>query len=202
MKNDKLIRSWNRIAPDDSADERMLSGILEQNHRYIQKQENSWMKKIYIPRIAGAAALLCICLAGTVMVSAGALKGFFRDVMRIDGAVTGTVYENADQELGISVSAADDGLHITLECPDAVPYTEIEEWTITGYRIADAAGNTVMENEPVDWSKASGGTVELIVPLALQKQSAYRLVITEFTGRRKADQDLPVRGNWECTFEY
>ncbi len=202
MKNDKLIQSWNRIGPDDSADDRMLSGILEQNHKYTQKQENSWMKKIYIPRMAAAVTVLCICLAGTVMVSAGSLKGFFRDITGRGGAVTGTVYENADQELEVSVFTEDNTLHAVLQCPDAVPYSEIEEWTVTGYLVIDAGGNTVMENEPAGWSEASAGTAEIVVPLTLQEHGTYHLVFTEFTGRKKADQDLPVRGHWECTFEY
>ncbi len=202
MKNDKLIRSWNQIGPDDSADERMLSGILEQNHQYIQKQENSWMKKIYIPRMAAVFTVLCICLAGTVMVSAGSLKVFFRDVTNRNGAVTGTVYENADQEINVSVSAEEGALRVALQCPDTVPYSEIEEWTVTGYRILDPAGNTVMENEPAEWSEANDDAVEIIIPLTMQEQGTYRLEITEFKGRKKADQDLPVKGHWECTFEY
>lgn len=202
MKNNKLIRSWNKIGPDDSADERMLSGILEQNHKYTRKQENSLMKKIYIPRMAAAVTVLCICLAGTVMVSAGTLKGFFRDVTNRNGAVTGTVYENADQEINVSVFAEEDALHLTLQCPDTVPYSEIEDWTITGYEVLDPAGNTVMENEPAEWSEASAGTAEITIPLTLQEHGTYRLVITEFTGRKKADRDLPVKGHWECTFEY
>ncbi len=202
MKNDKLIQAWNTIGPDDSADDRMLSGILEQNHKYIQKQENSLMKKIYIPRMAAAVTVLCICLAGTVMVSAGTLKGFFREVVNPGGAVTGTVYENADQELAVSVFTEGDVLHAVLQCPDTVPYSEIEEWTVIGYQVIDAGGNTVMENEPAEWTRVSDGTVEIIVPLTLQEHGTYRLVITEFSGRKKADRDLPVRGHWEYTFEY
>ena len=202
MKNDKLIQAWNTIGPDDSADDRMLSGILEQNHKYIQKQENSLMKKIYIPRMAAAVTVLCICLAGTVMVSAGTLKGFFRDVFSPGGAVTGTVYENADQELEVSVFAEGDVLHAVLQCPDTVPYSEIEEWKVTGYQVIDAGGNTVMENEPAEWTGVNDGTAEIIVPLTLQEHGTYRLVITEFSGRKKADQDLPVRGHLKCTFEY
>ena len=59
-----------------------------------------------------------------------------------------------------------------------------------------------MENESAEWSGVSGRTAEIIVPLSLQEHGMYRLVITEFTGRQKAEQDLPVRGQWECTFEY
>ena len=146
--------------------------------------------------MAAAVTVLCICLAGTVMVSAGTLKGFFRDIIRWNGAVTGTVYENADQEINVSVFAEEDALHLTLQCPDTVPYSEIEEWTITGYEVLDPAGNTVMENEPAEWSEASEGTVEITIPLTLQEHGTYRLVITEFTGRKKADRDLPVKGHW------
>lgn len=32
MKNDKIIASWNKIEPSDSAENRMLAAIIEQNH--------------------------------------------------------------------------------------------------------------------------------------------------------------------------
>lgn len=64
MKNDKIIASWNKIKPSDSANERMLTAILERN-RSVQngKDKVNYMsktKKILIPAIACLALLIAV----------------------------------------------------------------------------------------------------------------------------------------------
>ena len=56
MKNNRIIASWNKIEPDDSANERMLSAILEQNRsvcgrkdKVISMLRNAKAKKKMIP---------------------------------------------------------------------------------------------------------------------------------------------------------
>ena len=38
MKNDKIIALWNKILPDEAADERMLSKIMEYQHSFEKKE--------------------------------------------------------------------------------------------------------------------------------------------------------------------
>ncbi len=66
MKNDKIIASWNKIEPSDSANERMLSAILERNRSVrngMDKVNNmSKTKKWLIPVVACLALLVAVSI--------------------------------------------------------------------------------------------------------------------------------------------
>lgn len=73
MKNHKIIASWNKIEPGDSANERMLSAILERN-RSVQNGKGkvrSKAKKRLIP------AVVCLAVLIAVTVIAGGSLGWF-----------------------------------------------------------------------------------------------------------------------------
>ena len=64
MKNDKIIASWNKIEPSDSANERMLTAILERN-RSVQNRKDkvdymSKIRKMLIPVAACLAVLIAV----------------------------------------------------------------------------------------------------------------------------------------------
>ena len=61
MKNDKIIASWNKIEPSDSANERMLSAILERNRSVrngMDKVNNMSKTKKWLIPVAACLALL------------------------------------------------------------------------------------------------------------------------------------------------
>ena len=67
MKNNRIIASWNKIEPDDSAKERMLSAILEQNRsvrgrkdKVISMLRNIKAKKKMIPVTACLIVLVVV----------------------------------------------------------------------------------------------------------------------------------------------
>ena len=67
MKNNRIIASWNKIEPDDSANERMLSAILEQNRsvrgrkdKVISMLRNAKAKKRMIPVTACLVVLAAV----------------------------------------------------------------------------------------------------------------------------------------------
>ena len=67
MKNNRIIASWNKIEPDDSANERMLSAILEQNRsvrgrkdKVISMLRNAKTKKRMIPVTACLVVLAAV----------------------------------------------------------------------------------------------------------------------------------------------
>ncbi len=64
MKNDKIIVSWNKIKPSDSADERMLSAILERNLSVRNRKDKvNYMfgtKKRLIPVVVCMALLIAV----------------------------------------------------------------------------------------------------------------------------------------------
>ena len=66
MKNDRIIASWNKIEPDEPADQRMLSAILERN-RSVQNgkdKANHMSKTVRILIPAAACMALLIAAAG------------------------------------------------------------------------------------------------------------------------------------------
>ncbi|MBQ9278182.1 MAG: hypothetical protein IJ224_06065 [Lachnospiraceae bacterium] len=71
MKNDKIIISWNKIKPSDSANERMLSAILERNrsmyHRNKKEivQRKQKIKKMLI--LFGACFIVAVVIVGILM---------------------------------------------------------------------------------------------------------------------------------------
>lgn len=81
MKNNKIIASWNKIEPSDSANERMLSAILKQNRSIHDRkgkvismsQTKKFNKMILVPITACLVAL--IALTGLV----GNNKGWFNN---------------------------------------------------------------------------------------------------------------------------
>lgn len=64
MKNDRIFASWNKIEPSDSANERMLSAILERNRSiHNGKDKVNYMsntKKTLIPIAACLAVLIAV----------------------------------------------------------------------------------------------------------------------------------------------
>lgn len=67
MKNNKIITSWDKIEPSDSANERMLSAILEQNRsvhnrkdKVISMSRAKKTKRMLIPVAACLVALIAV----------------------------------------------------------------------------------------------------------------------------------------------
>ena len=99
MKNDRIIASWNKIEPSDSANERMLSAILERN-RSIHKGKDrvnymSKTKKIVI----SAVAFLALFIAVTGIV--GTNLNWFGSKTDAGAGVDGTVVPGGCHPEGI-----------------------------------------------------------------------------------------------------
>ncbi len=62
MKNEKIIASWNKILPDEAADERMRSKIMEYQRSHIRKDSVISMKKTMKMLIPIAACLALVCV--------------------------------------------------------------------------------------------------------------------------------------------
>ena len=74
MKNEKMIKAWNAVGPDNAADERMRSAILDRSRsvrkekeKNIMETNTNRMKRVWIP----IAACLTLLIAVTVMLGAG-----------------------------------------------------------------------------------------------------------------------------------
>ncbi|MBQ7765291.1 MAG: hypothetical protein IJ397_00435 [Lachnospiraceae bacterium] len=158
------------------------------------------------PRIAtvAAAVALCLGLGGiTVMAGSDKLEGFFADVTRWDGAVVGTTYEQATEEITVNAAVSGDCLVVdaVLLKAEEAPYAYIEGFGVQKYHIADAKGDVVAEGISSETVAITDGKVSVALSLDELESGNYTLIITEFVGTAKADQDLPIKGYWECKFE-
>ena len=189
-------------------DYELLEAVGGINSRYVEESETSYssVKKVglfHIPRVAAAAIALCFCLTGiTVLAATGVLQGYFRDIFRWDGAVVGTSYEDATDELNVSAVYENGNLLVTVKAvdPSVAPYSEIENIGLKSYKIVDASGNTVAENQSSNAAGILDGEAKIVISLSSVSEGEYKLIISEFEGGKKADQPLPISGEWECGF--
>ena len=69
----------------------------------IMKKNNMFKK----PATVFVAMAICLSLSVTALAATGVLKGFFQDVKRPDGAIIGTTYEQATDEIALKVTVED-----------------------------------------------------------------------------------------------
>lgn len=154
------------------------------------------------PAAVFAALAICLSLSVTALASTGALEGFFRDITDWRGAVVGTTYEQATDEISVAAAAGEKTLtvHITFADPGKAPYREAETLSIAAYEIRNADGKTLQEGGPTEATPVTNGRAEAKIPLSALTPGTYRLHITAFTSHKKADQPLTITGDWELEF--
>lgn len=174
------------------------------DNRIMNKGSRKKTKKL--PRFAtvAAAVVLCLGVGGvTAMAASDKLEGFFSDVTRWDGAVVGTTYEQATEEIEVSASVSGDSLvvdAVLLKAGEA-PYIHLDSFGIQAYQIQDKEGNMIVEGSTFETADIIDDKVSMVLLLDELENGSYTLIITEFVGRAKAEQDLPVKGYWVCEFE-
>ena len=157
----------------------------------------------HFPAAAAAALAVCLCITGiTVLAEAEILKGFFKDIRRWDGAVIGSTYEQATEEVNVQAVTAGDTLSVELqiENPVEIPYRTFAEFGIQSYEITDAQGETFLAEETANTVPLSDSSVIIELPLGTLPAGSYTLHIYELVGSSKADQPLILHGNWKCKF--
>lgn len=153
------------------------------------------------PAVTAAAAALVLFFCGAA-VSAAVKNGYFQDIKDKFGAVTGTEYQQASDEIEIIVNSSANELTVMASFlnPSVPPYSECEEFGIGSFQIVSASGENVVEGSVGQMSEVHDGRVEIRIPLNDLERGSYRLVITTFIGGSKADQPLEIHGLWECDF--
>lgn len=174
--------------------------ILNSGKEYIMKngKNNIAFRK---PAAVFAVLVICISLAVTTLAATGTLDGFFRDISDWRGAVVGTSYENASDEIGMDVSVTGNELTvlITFADPQAFPYREVERLGIAEYRIVDADGRIVKEGT-AESAEVITGQAAVRICLDGIENGSYKLAVTAFVSEKKADQPMNISGSWECAF--
>ena len=170
---------------------------------YIETEKKKMNKMFKKPMVAVASFALCVCLMGvTALAATGKLEGYFRDIKRWDGAVIGTAYEQATDEVEVNIIEVSDKLvvEITMVKPKEAPYSFFEMFGIKKYKIVDTNGNVIVENENLEMSAIANNKVLVNVPLEDVDNGEYTLIVSELVGSSKADQPLGLTGTWECSF--
>ena len=146
--------------------------------------------------------VLCLSLSVTALAATGTLQGFFRDISDFRGAVVGTSYEQATDEIRVSVSISGEELTVLADFvdPTMFPYREAETLGIAAYRILDENGNVVAQGASAEAAPVTEG--QAVIPLYPEnlESGSYTLEISAFSSEKKADQPLTISGNWECAF--
>ena len=202
MEEKKLAEKLNEIEMPKEMKERIIRNCyIEMEEKTMSKNKtNIFSKK---PIVAIASLALCFCLTGiTALAATGKLQGFFKDIIRFDGAIIGTSYEQATDEIKMSVVEESDRLmiSITIVNPKNLPYSELETFGIQSYKIVDMSNNVVTEGEATEMAEIIDGKVTISIPLGNIISGNYKLLVNEFVGSAKANQPLIIKGTWECEF--
>lgn len=167
----------------------------------VRKANNIW--KIQLP--IAAALVLCVCITGvTALAATGKLEGVFKDIKNWNGAIVGTSYEQATEEISVSIGGVGEELSILVSIinPEKPPYSESELFGIQSYRIEDMSGNVIEKERSLEERTAFSSQMSLNIPLNEISNGKYKLIIEQFISEKKADQPLIIHGNWMCEFEY
>ena len=203
MNMKEFAKTMQNIEMSDEMQSRILDNCykkINQEMEYItmSKKTNRFFKK---PLATAAAIALCLCVGGvTALATTG--KGFFKDIIGWDGAITGTAYEQATDEIEITVLDVTDSLTVvaTVVNPTMVPYMTFDEMRIGSYKIADSLGNIIVEGVSNEMLPYENGQITVFIPIGNLESGTYKLIVDTFVGGSKADQPLTVSGNWECEF--
>jgi len=183
----------------------------------IKNMEERTMSKpkFTIKRTMAIAAVLALCLVIVCMTPlASSIRGFFSDIVRFDGAITGTKYENATNDIKVDVleltpenSNVIIPLELTFEHPTEAPFPYIQEITVSEYKIFDSNNKEVIKTklpaEDGDKGTVSDGKVFVnlsIEDAKLKSGEEYTIVIEKMYGLAKADAPLHITGTWKCKF--
>lgn len=205
MEMQRLAEKVKEINMPDEMRERIISRCyqtsnLEMENQTMKKRTNTFFRRT---TAVAASLVLCLCITGiTALAASGQLKGFFKDIKNWQGAVVGTAYEQATDELEVAILDSSEELTVlvTMVNPKVAPYIAIQELGVESYEILDASGKVVMKGEPTAMEKVVDGQATIIVPAKEIGSGAYKLVIRAFVGGAKAEQPLTMSGIWEVEF--
>ncbi|MBR5565325.1 MAG: hypothetical protein IKW08_04070 [Roseburia sp.] len=173
-----------------------------------KKEDKKYMKKMVI---AAAVMLVCVLAVGNTTMADG-IKGMFKDIIRFDGAVTGSEYVNATDEVSITtgeVTVSETEVFVPVEITflnqETAPFNCIEFVEVDAFEILNADSEVVVSEKDANVvCSVDNGRASLSLKVDTDKlatRETYMLVIECFEGLKKADAPLAVKGEWECTFE-
>lgn len=208
---ESLEEKMNQIKVPTTLHTRCMMGV---NCAKKEREENQMNKKRLFRTVLATAAVAGVCILTTGNTAIGnTVKGFFKDVVGWNGAVVGTEYLQATEEIKIDVVQAtvENGstqlcLEVTFTEKEQIPWKYIEEMALGSYKILDEEGKEVVivENEEAEGVKGTivNGKTQIIFEIEqLVENTEYTMVIESMYGLKKADAPLKITGNWEYNFK-
>jgi len=188
--------------PDDMRARIVGNCYLEMEKEFMRThKKNIFFRK---PMAAVTFLALCICVGGiSAMAASGKVQGFFKDITNWRGAVVGTSYEQATEEVQVKIMEVNAGslaVEVTFLNPDKAPYLYSEQLGIHAANIVDANGQIVIKDISSEPVPKEDGKVMIQVSLDNLPAGNYKLQIGELVSTKKADQPLVLYGDWECEF--
>lgn len=170
-----------------------------EEHTMNHRKNVSFFKK---PAAVFAALAICLSLSVTALAATGVLQGFFRDITNHSGAIVGTSYEQATDEIAVDVTVNGNELTVlaTFVDPNKFPYSEAELLGIADYQIVYAEGKVVQEGKTYKSTPVANGQAPIIIEIDDLDAGSYKLIVNTFVSEKKADQPLNISGTWECEF--
>ena len=170
-----------------------------EEHNMNNRKNTSFFRK---PAAVFVALAVCLSLSVTALAATGVLQGFFRDITNHSGAIVGTSYEQATDEIDMDITVDGDELTVLASFvdPNKFPYRESQLLGIADYRIMDAEGNVVQEGATDKFTPVANGQASIVLELNELATGSYKLIVTAFVSEKKADQPLNISGTWECEF--
>lgn len=188
------------------------AGCYNAAEKHNRKERRGWSKTAVAAAILFCVISVCICIPSI----ASSVKGFYKDIVRWwDGAVVGTEYENATQEIQIQAGSAivEDGklvipLTVTfLEMGNKEPYIYLVGGSVAlgDYQIVDTSGTEIYtaHGQQETIGELEDGKTAFMQPTGIEtlsKGTKYMLVVESIYGLQKAEQPLEMKGHWECEF--
>lgn len=121
----------------------------------------------------------------------------------LTGTIVGAIYEAPQDEIHIAVTQTADRLSVktTLTYPSKAPYSEFDTIAVSKYTIYDTDGKTVFEGTASSSVEISENMESIALEYGSLTPGVYKLVISEFTGAKKADSPLAISGTWDYYVE-
>lgn len=198
MDYKKLKSAAETITMPEDVKHRIVRNLSSRKERTMNTKNHTFLRK---PAAVLITAALCIALSVSAVAASGVLKGYFRDITNWQGAVVGTSYEQATDEIDMNITVNGNDLTVlaTFAIPQEFPYREIENLGIAAYRIVDANGKAVKEGT-AESAEVVGGQAAMGIGLDDIDCGCYKLIVTAFVAGKKAEQPLNINGSWECVF--
>ena len=208
----------NKLRKHAETTKSVMQAPFDLNEEIKNMEVNTMSKpkgRITMKRTFAIAAVLALCIITVTMTPlANSIKGFFSDIIRFDGAITGTQYENATNDIKIDVLelTSENGeviipLELTFENPTEAPFPYIQEVAISEYKILDSGNKEIIKTKlsAEDGEKGSVTDGEVLANLSIddakfKSGEEYTIVIDKMYGLSKADAPLHITGTWSCKF--